>query len=94
MFEDVDVNILVETTVDGGRMGVPHVVRTASERSVRSIHEITRATQDSQDPTELPRWGEVTLRLPGFLRRLPHRFPRRWTDPAGDRHCHLGRDVR
>ncbi|MFC4247542.1 2-oxo acid dehydrogenase subunit E2, partial [Natribaculum luteum] len=27
VFEDVDVNVLVETTVRGDRMGVPHVVR-------------------------------------------------------------------
>jgi len=87
VFEDVDVNVLVETTVDGERMGVPHVVRTANERSVRSIHEEIRAAQESQDPTELSRWGEVALRLPGFLRRLvwrlPQWFPRRWKDLAG-----------
>jgi pyruvate/2-oxoglutarate dehydrogenase complex dihydrolipoamide acyltransferase (E2) component len=87
VFEDVDVNVLVETTVDGERMGVPHVVRTANERSVRSIHEEIRATQESKALTELSRWGEVALRLPGFLRRLvwrlPQWFPRRWKDLAG-----------
>ena len=87
VFEDVDVNVLVETTVDGERMGVPHVVRRANERSVRSIHDEIRAAQESQDPTELSPWAKLGLRLPGFLRRLvwrlPRWFPRRWKDLAG-----------
>jgi pyruvate/2-oxoglutarate dehydrogenase complex dihydrolipoamide acyltransferase (E2) component len=87
VFEDVDVNVLVETTVDGERMGVPHVVRTANERSVRSIHDEIRAAQESQDPTELSPLAKLGLRLPGFLRRLvwrlPQWFPRRWKDSAG-----------
>nr|WP_277347857.1 2-oxo acid dehydrogenase subunit E2 [Haloarcula rubripromontorii] len=87
VYEDVDVNVLVETTVDGERMGIPHVVRKANKRSVQSIHEEIRAAQASRDPTDLSRWGEVALRLPGFLRRLvwrlPQWFPRRWKDVAG-----------
>jgi hypothetical protein len=54
VFEGVDVNVLVETTVDGGRMGVPHVVRTASERSGGSTarklgpHRTLRTRQNSR----------------------------------------------
>jgi pyruvate/2-oxoglutarate dehydrogenase complex dihydrolipoamide acyltransferase (E2) component len=87
VFEDVDVNVLVETTIRGERMAVPHVVRAANGRSVRSIHDEIRAAQESSDPTDLSRLGEVALRLPGFLRRLvwrlPQWFPERWTDVAG-----------
>jgi pyruvate/2-oxoglutarate dehydrogenase complex dihydrolipoamide acyltransferase (E2) component len=87
MFDDVDVNVLVETTVDGERLGVPHVVRGANERSVRSIHDEIRTAQESPDPTALSRLETMALRLPGFVRRLvwrlPQWFPRRWKDMAG-----------
>ena len=87
VFDDVDVNVLVETTVDGERIGVPHVVRGANERSLRSIHDEIRTAQASPDPTALSRLETLAFRLPGFVRRLvwrlPQWFPRRWKDTAG-----------
>jgi len=87
VFDDVDVNVLVEATVDGERIGVPHVLRAADRRSVRSLHDEIRAAQASPDPTSLSRWGRLALRLPGFVRRqvwrLPQLFPRRWKALAG-----------
>ena len=87
VYDEVDVNVLVETTVDGERIGVPHVVRGADERSLRSIHDEIRTAQASPDPTALSRLGRMALRLPGFVRRLvwrlPQWFPRRWKDMAG-----------
>jgi len=86
-FETVDVNVLVETTVRGETLGVPHVVRGANDRSLRSIHDEIRAAQRSADPTDLSRWERLGLRLPGVLRRLvwrlPQWFPRRWKEMAG-----------
>ncbi|MFC7029135.1 2-oxo acid dehydrogenase subunit E2 [Halomicroarcula sp. GCM10025710] len=87
VFEAVDVNVLVETTIKGDRIGVPHVVRRANERSTRSIHDEIRAAQDAADPTDLSRWAEVALSLPGVLRRLawrlPQWFPGQWRNVAG-----------
>ena len=87
VFDDVDVNVLVETTIGGGRMGVPHVVRGANRRSLRSIHDEIRAAQASPDPTGLSRWSKLAFRLPGVVRRqvwrLPQLFPRRWKEVAG-----------
>ena len=87
VFDEVDVNVLVETTVDGERMGVPNVVRGADGRSVRSIHDEIRTAQASPDPTALSGLSALALRLPGFVRRLvwrlPQWFPRRWKDVAG-----------
>lgn len=86
-FGAVDANVMVETTVDGGRLGVPHVIRGANRRSLRSIHEDIRRAQAADDPTALSRWGALAFRLPGALRRLvwrlPQWFPRRWRDLAG-----------
>lgn len=87
VFGDVDVNVLVETTVDGERLGVPHVLRAANDRSLRAIHDEIRAAQDAPDPTGLSRWQRLAFRLPGFVRRqvwrLPQLFPSRWKAMAG-----------
>jgi pyruvate/2-oxoglutarate dehydrogenase complex dihydrolipoamide acyltransferase (E2) component len=87
VFDDVDVNVLIETTIRGTQLGVPHVVRGANRRSLRSIHDEIRTAQQSPDPTELSRWGSIGLRLPGVVRRLvwrlPQWFPRRWKEMAG-----------
>ena len=86
-FDDVDVNVLVETTVDGERVGVPHVVRAANRRSLQSVHDDIRAAQ--RDPREgrLSPLASTAMRLPGVLRRLvwrlPQWSPRRWKQLAG-----------
>ncbi|KTG08238.1 2-oxo acid dehydrogenase subunit E2 [Haloferax profundi] len=87
VFDDVDVNVLVETTIRGSQIGAPHVVRGANRRSLRSVHDEIRTAQASADPTELSRASALGLRLPGFVRRLvwrlPQSFPRRWKEMAG-----------
>lgn len=86
-FGAVDVNVLVETTVNDNQLAVPHVIRNANERSLLSIHEEIRQAQ--QDPHEgrLSGWAALGMRLPGILRRqvwrLPRWFPRRWKRLAG-----------
>jgi len=86
-FDDVDVNVLIETTVDGERVGVPHVVRAANRRSLRSIHGEIRAVRKAPETTRQSRWESMALRLPGIVRRqiwrLPQWFPRRWKALAG-----------
>lgn len=86
-FDDVDANVLIETTVDGEQLGVPHVVRAANRRSLRSLHDEVRAAQKAPEAGRQSRWESVAMRLPGFLRRqiwrLPQWFPRRWKDLAG-----------
>src|SRR6056297_2625290 len=81
-FEDVDVNVLVEQEVDGERTGVPHVVRAANRRTVRSIHDEIRRVQTDTSTTPETGIARLTRYLPGFLRRqvwrLPQWFPSRW----------------
>lgn len=87
VFDDVDVNVLVETTIHGEQLGVPHVVRATNRRSLRSVHDEIRTAQESSDPTALPRRSTLALRLPGIVRRqlwrLPQLFPKRWKGMAG-----------
>jgi len=86
-FEDVDVNVLVEREVDGERIGVPHVVRAANRRTVRSIHDEIRRVQTEQPSGTEAGFDGIVRRLPGFVRRqlwrLPQWFPTRWTHLAG-----------
>jgi pyruvate/2-oxoglutarate dehydrogenase complex dihydrolipoamide acyltransferase (E2) component len=86
-FDDVDVNVLVETTVDGERLGVPHVIRAANRRSLRSIHDEIRRVQTTPETRRSSRLATLVERLPGVVRqqlwRLPQWFPRRWTQLAG-----------
>lgn len=86
-FEDVDVNVLIEREADGERIGIPHVIRQANQRTVRSIHdEIRRIKADTTNRPE-PGLTRLARRLPGFLRRqiwrLPQWFPTRWKRLAG-----------
>ncbi|WP_440008495.1 2-oxo acid dehydrogenase subunit E2 [Halomicrococcus sp. SG-WS-1] len=87
VFDDVDVNVLVETTIQGEQLGVPHVIRATNRRSLRSIHDEIRTAQGSPDPTELSRWSKLAFQLPGIIRRqvwrLPQMFPTRWKRMAG-----------
>ncbi|MFC6733963.1 2-oxo acid dehydrogenase subunit E2 [Haladaptatus sp. DYSN1] len=86
-FDDVDVNVLVETTVDGDRRGTPHVVRAANRRSLQSIHDEIRTTQHAPVATRQSRGESLALRLPSVVKRqlwrLPQLFPRAWKTMAG-----------
>ncbi|WP_408957668.1 2-oxo acid dehydrogenase subunit E2 [Natrinema sp. 74] len=86
-FDEVDVNVLIEREIDGSRIGLPHVVRAANRRTLRSIHEEIRTTQTDPEVGRQTRGQSLGLRLPGFLRRqlwrLPQSFPRRWKRMAG-----------
>ncbi len=86
-FDTVDVMVIIETQGSNGPVGVPHVIRTANRRSLRSIHDEIRTAQT--DPTEgrQSRLASLGLRLPGPIRRLfwrlPRVSPRHWKRIAG-----------
>jgi pyruvate/2-oxoglutarate dehydrogenase complex dihydrolipoamide acyltransferase (E2) component len=77
LFDEVDVVTLIESEVD--EVAVPHVIRAANRRSVQEIHAELRAVQAAPGRSEqrsgaLARWSRL---VPGFLRRLFFRVPRR-----------------
>ena len=86
-FDDVDAMVIVERTVDGESVGIPHVVRGAGRRSLQSIHEEIRAVQQGSDDRGRSRWVPLFGRLPGPVRRLFYRLPqwapRYWKRVAG-----------
>jgi pyruvate/2-oxoglutarate dehydrogenase complex dihydrolipoamide acyltransferase (E2) component len=76
MFEDVDINTIIEIELEGRRFPLAHVVRAANRRSVRDMHDEIRVVQARGDrqyndrTINLLRWY---ARLPGPLRRLAYR---------------------
>ncbi len=76
LFDDVDVNTLIEIELEDRRFPLAYVVRNVNRRSVRELHDEIRSVQ--QNPQRS--YGEGTfnrmrwyVRLPGFVRRLAFR---------------------
>ena len=77
LFEDVDVNTIIEVEVEERRFPLAYVVRAVNRRSVRELHDEIRSVQHDpnrshgQQTFDLMRWY---VRLPGFVRRLAYRL--------------------
>ncbi|MCU4926723.1 2-oxo acid dehydrogenase subunit E2 [Halobacteria archaeon AArc-dxtr1] len=86
-FDDVDVMVLIEVEIGGGRTGVPHVIRAANRQSLQTIHDEIRTVQTDPSERQQPGLASLALRLPGPVRRLffrlPQWDPRHWKRIAG-----------
>jgi pyruvate/2-oxoglutarate dehydrogenase complex dihydrolipoamide acyltransferase (E2) component len=79
LFDDVDVNTIIEIELEERRFPLAHVVRAVNRRSVRDIHDEIRRVQREPNPErssgpgtfDLMRWY---IRLPGFVRGLAYRI--------------------
>jgi pyruvate/2-oxoglutarate dehydrogenase complex dihydrolipoamide acyltransferase (E2) component len=81
LFDDVDVSLLVERTVEGKSVPVPYIIRGAHRKEVTEIQREIRTAQLEPAPQAFAvRWLPLWLLLPGFLRRLI------WTTFLGDPH--------
>lgn len=85
LFDDVDVTIIAEQEVEGQKLPVPHIIRSANRRTVAEItDEIRRAREDDAIRKQAARWLSLWLLVPPFLRELawtwllrsPHRRKR------------------
>ncbi|MDX1622677.1 MAG: 2-oxo acid dehydrogenase subunit E2 [Gemmatimonadota bacterium] len=79
VFDDVDVNAIVEREVEGAKMGVVHLIRAADRKGVKEIHaDLLAARARPVRTREHPFW-RAYLALPGFVRgwiwRIAGRFP-------------------
>ncbi|RPI57838.1 MAG: hypothetical protein EHM56_03180, partial [Chloroflexi bacterium] len=74
VFQDVDVNTMVEREVDGHRMGTPNIIRAADKKTFRQIHDEIRAAQagrvEQAQGMEWFKWAPLFARLPTFVRML------------------------
>jgi pyruvate/2-oxoglutarate dehydrogenase complex dihydrolipoamide acyltransferase (E2) component len=69
LFDEVDVNVIVEIDLDGRKVTLPHLVRAANKRTVQDIHaEIRRVKANPQKTREFKTlWF---TRLPRFVRDI------------------------
>jgi len=81
VFDEVDVNTMVERQVGGSRMGTPNIIRAANKKSLRQIHDEIRAAQagavEDTQGMEWFRWAPLAARLPIWLRTLAWRAMQR-----------------
>jgi pyruvate/2-oxoglutarate dehydrogenase complex dihydrolipoamide acyltransferase (E2) component len=74
VFDDVDVNTMVEREVGGRRMGTPNIIRAANHKTLRQIHAEIRSAQASQAEAAQGmgffRWAVALAYVPIPLRSL------------------------
>lgn len=76
LFDDVDINTIVEVKVEQRSFPLAHVVRATNRRSVRELHDEIRAVQargDRHYDGRTASFLRLYARLPGPLRRLAYR---------------------
>ncbi len=69
IFEDVNVNTIVEIEADGIKIGLPYIVHAANRKTFRQIHDEIRQAQQKPASTRERRFMGWFLHLPGFIRR-------------------------
>lgn len=77
LFDDVDVNTIIEIELEERRFPLAYVVRGVNRRSVRDIHDEIRAVQRNPDRSHGKRTFNLMrlyVRLPGFVRGLAYRI--------------------
>ena len=71
LFDDVDVTVVVERTVDGVKIPVPCIVRAANRKSPAQIsREISGAVAGAVPYERARRWLPLWLLVPGVIRRV------------------------
>ena len=76
MFDEVDVNTMVERDVRGRQMGTVYIVRAANKKTFHEIHQEIRAAQkqETEETVEFKAWWYLYFILPVFVRSLFWRF--------------------
>jgi len=65
LFDDVDVYVMIERDVAGGKVPIPYIVRAAHRKTLRELHDEIRSAQ-AQDADRALRWLQ---HLPDLLFR-------------------------
>jgi pyruvate/2-oxoglutarate dehydrogenase complex dihydrolipoamide acyltransferase (E2) component len=69
LFDEVDVNTVVEIEMEGRKVTLPHFIRAANKRTVRDIHDEIRAVQAKPETTR--EFGVLWFaRWPQFVRDI------------------------
>jgi pyruvate/2-oxoglutarate dehydrogenase complex dihydrolipoamide acyltransferase (E2) component len=74
IFEDVDVNTMIEIEIEGRKVPIPHILRAVDKRSFQEIHAEIRGTQASPARTSEAKFMRWFLYLPYPIRRIFYWF--------------------
>ena len=74
IFDDVNINAMVEVDMNGKHVPMPHIFKAVNRRSLREIHEEMRTTQTAPHATTEANFMRWFLALPAFLRHLFYRI--------------------
>lgn len=82
IFDDVNINTMIEVEMDGKKVPMPHILKAVNRRAYRDINDEIRSAQAKPDQTIESRFMRWFLLLPAFLRRtfywivmrMPHLF--------------------
>ena len=69
IFDDVNVNTMVEVETESGKAVMPHIIQAANRKTFLEIHSEIRAAQAQPSRTGEMKFMGYFLYLPGFLRR-------------------------
>lgn len=70
IFDEVDVNTLVEVEVDGRRIIRPAIIRAVNTKTVQALHQELRAFQGAAEQSREAAFLRGFVRLPTVVRRL------------------------
>jgi pyruvate/2-oxoglutarate dehydrogenase complex dihydrolipoamide acyltransferase (E2) component len=70
IFDDVNVNTMIETESGGRKVPIPHIIQAANRRTWREIHQEIRETQQRPARSKEAQFMRWFLWLPGGVRRL------------------------
>jgi len=74
IFEDVNINTMVEIERDGRRIPIPLQFKAANRKSLADIHHEIRAAQTKPRQTRESKFMDWFLYLPAFIRRMFYWF--------------------
>jgi pyruvate/2-oxoglutarate dehydrogenase complex dihydrolipoamide acyltransferase (E2) component len=69
IFDDVNVNTMVEVEANGRKVVKPHIIEAANRKTFREIQDEIRAAKAKPASTPEMQFMRWFLRLPGFVRR-------------------------
>jgi pyruvate/2-oxoglutarate dehydrogenase complex dihydrolipoamide acyltransferase (E2) component len=87
LFDDVDICIRIERELAGQKYVEPYIIRAANRKTVREMHDETRAAQvaNVRDPLKWLRFLPVALYQPFIwaFTRIARRRPQLWKENMG-----------
>jgi pyruvate/2-oxoglutarate dehydrogenase complex dihydrolipoamide acyltransferase (E2) component len=70
IFDDVDVNTMVEVETDGDKVPMPHILKAVNRRTYREIQQEIREAKSKPASTQEFKFMRLFLFLPGFVRQI------------------------